>query len=104
MLGTEMGRTTVRNVFCVLAMLSLLLIGIQSAHSEEQTVALSVGMGCPTCPYIVKKSLEDVAGVQAVKVLYREQEALVTFDDAKTTVAALTEATAAVGFPSRLIK
>ena len=66
----------------------------------EQTVTLRVGMGCATCPYIVQHSLEDVPGVAEVKVSYRDQSATVTFDDERTDVAALTAATAAVGFPA----
>jgi mercuric ion binding protein len=36
------------------------------------------------------------------EVSYPEKTAVVTFDDARTTVAALTQATAGVGFPSRV--
>ncbi len=93
-----------RNGFYVLALLGLFVIAIPSAQAKVRTVTLSVGMGCPTCPYIVKSSLQKVAGVQDVEISYREQKAIVTFDDTETTVAALTKATADVGFPSRLIE
>ncbi len=102
--GDKIGRAIVRKSFCKLAVLGLLVIGVQSARAEVRTVSLSVGMGCPTCPYIVKSSLQDVPGVQDVRISYREQKAIVKFDDEKTTVAALTKATADVGFPSRLIE
>ena len=90
--------------FLVMAVLGLLVGAVPSARAEVRTVALSVGMGCPTCPYIVKSSLQDVPGVQEVRISYREQKATVKFDDEKTTVSALTKATADVGFPSRLIE
>ncbi len=69
--------------------------------AAEQTVTLSVKMWCPSCPYIVKRSLARVPGVLDVNVAYEEQVAVVRFDDEKTTVAALTQATADVGFPSK---
>lgn len=85
----------------VLAFLPVLLGGSPPALSAEQTVTLSVAMWCPTCPYIVSRVLEATDGVLAVDVSYDEQVAVVRFDDEKTDVAALTEATADVGFPSK---
>ena len=75
-----------------------------TAVSAERTVGLGVEMSCPTCPYIVKRSLQKVSGVLEVKVSYAEQTAIVRFDDAKTTISALTDATKAVGFPSSVIR
>ena len=74
------------------------------ATAAERTVTLAIdGMTCASCPYIVRTVLQEVPGVARAEVWYAEKNATVTFDDARTTVAALTEATAGVGFPSRLI-
>jgi mercuric ion binding protein len=71
--------------------------------AAERTVRLAVdGMWCAGCSYIVKKTLAGVPGVTAVDVSMAEKAAVVTFDDAETDVARLTEATAGVGFPSRM--
>jgi len=43
-----------------------------------------------------------VAGVTIVDVSYDRQTAVVTYDDARTDLSALTEATAEVGFPAVL--
>jgi mercuric ion binding protein len=51
----------------------------------------------------VRTVLQEVPGVARAEVSYAEKMAVVTFDDATTTVAALTQATAGVGFPSRVI-
>jgi mercuric ion binding protein len=68
------------------------------------TVTLSVpGMDCATCPITVKKALIKVAGVLAVKSDLYKRETTVTFDDAKTTVAALTYATREAGYPSTVV-
>jgi len=81
------------------------LLAASSAFAGEQTVTLKVsGMTCASCPYIVKRTLAAVDGVSAVKVSFAGKTAVVTFDDSKTQVAALTTATTNVGFPSTLKK
>ena len=68
-----------------------------------KSVALSVtGMTCELCPITVKKALSRVPGVSAVSVDFEKREATVSFDDAKTTVEALTKATANAGYPSAI--
>ena len=71
------------------------------ASTAPRTVTLSVpGMTCAACPITIKKALLKVAGVQKVDVSYEKLEAVVTFDDAKTNMDALTNATKRVGYPS----
>ncbi len=48
----------------------------------------------------VRKALEKVSGVQKVKATLEPPEAVVTFDDAKTSLEKLTEATERAGYPS----
>ena len=57
-------------------------------------------MSCAACPYTVKSSLQSVPGVKAVSVSFPDKTAVVTFDDAKTNVKALTTATTNAGYPS----
>ena len=69
--------------------------------AATQTVKLSVpGMTCVTCPITVKKALSKVEGVGQVDVTFENREAVVTFDDAKTSAEALTKATENAGYPS----
>ncbi len=82
------------------ALLAGVLALTRPALAAEQTVTLKVKMWCPSCPYIVKRSLAKVPGVLDVNVSYDDQVAIVRFDDRKTGVATLTQATADVGFPS----
>ena len=71
------------------------------AWAEGKTVTLSVpSMNCAACPITVKQALTKVAGVQKAAVSYEKKEAVVIFDDAKTTVQALTQATGNAGYPS----
>ena len=82
----------------VLAVLSI------SAGAAVKTVTLTVpSMDCPTCPITIKKALTKVLGVSAVSVSFDKREAIVTFDDAKTHVGALTESTKNAGYPSRVV-
>ena len=82
---------------------AVLLAGAGAAFAGEKTVKLSVAMWCAACPYMVQRSLERVEGVVEVAVSYDDQSATVIFDDDKTDVAALTTATADIGFPSELL-
>jgi len=71
------------------------------AFAGEKTVTLAVkNMYCADCPFIVKKSLEGVPGVAKAVVSLKDKTAIVTFDDTKTDVSALTNATTKVGYPS----
>ena len=69
--------------------------------AATKTVRLSVpGMTCAACPITVKKALSKVQGVEKVEVSFEKREAVVTFDDAKTNVEALTSATENAGYLS----
>jgi len=87
-----------------LLILSALIVLPISAQAEQQTVKLQVaGMSCFTCPYQVKSALKRVEGVVTATASLETHEAEVTYDDAVTNVAALTQATTNAGFPSKLI-
>lgn len=69
--------------------------------AATQTVTLSVpGMTCAACPITVKKALFRVEGVSKAEVSFAKREAVVTLDDAKTSMHKLTKATENVGYPS----
>ncbi len=73
--------------------------------AATQTVTLSVpGMTCSACPITVKKAISKVEGVSKVDVSFEPREAVVTFDDAKTSVQKLTKATEDAGYPSSVKK
>ena len=71
--------------------------------AATKTVTLSVpGMYCPVCPITVKKALAKVDGVTKTEVNLDKRQATVTYNDAKTNVKALTNATRDAGYPSTL--
>ncbi len=75
------------------------------AWAGTQTVTLSVpGMTCAACPITVKRALTKVDGVTKTEVSFERREAVVTFDEAKTNVQTLTEATKNAGYPSTPVK
>lgn len=70
-------------------------------YAATQTVTLAVpSMTCVTCPITVKKALSKVDGVLTATVSWEPKEAVVTYDDSKTNIEALTKATANAGYPS----
>lgn len=83
------------------AIFALTLAFTAPAWAAIQTVTLAVpGMTCAACPITVKRALNKVEGVTQIDVNYEKKEAVVTFDDAKTTLKALTDATTNAGYPS----
>ncbi|KAF3999437.1 mercury resistance system periplasmic binding protein MerP [Glaciimonas immobilis] len=71
-----------------------------SAIAAIQTVTLDVpGMTCSSCPITVKKALMKVEGVQQVKTNFDKKEAVVTFDNVKTSTAQLRNASGNAGYP-----
>lgn len=81
---------------------ALLVLSVP-AWAAPKIVTLSVqSMTCPVCPITVKKALSKVPGVSKAKVNFERHEATVTFDDAKTSLDALTKATEEAGYPSML--
>lgn len=82
------------------ALLSTALI-CTTGYAATQTTILSVpDMTCVACPITVKKALSRVPGVTEISVNYEKRQVTVVFDDTKTSVAALTRATADAGYPS----
>jgi len=84
----------------LLAALAIAVVTVP-VWAATQTVTLSVpGMTCAACPITVKHALFKVTGVEKTDVRFEQREAIVTFDDGKTNVQALTRATADAGYPS----
>ena len=77
----------------------------QLSFAEPKTVTLSVpDMYSPACPVVARKALQKVPGVENVKASLERKEAVVTFDDAKTSVEKLVEATKNAGFPNARVQ
>src|SRR5258708_26788116 len=82
-----------------------ILLSPWAAQGAEKTATLNVhNADCELCPSIVKKALQNVSGVKAVKIASPDaagdMTATVTFDDAVATVARLISATTKAGYPS----
>jgi mercuric ion binding protein len=87
--------------YLVGATFALGLVASSAAFAGDQTVTLAVkNMDCAACPHIVRSSLQSVPGVKAVSVSFEKKTAVVTFDDVKADVKALTAATTNAGYPS----
>ena len=84
---------------------ALAALPLMAFAAAPKTVTLDVkNMTCAVCPITVKKSLEKVSGVSAVKVDFARKTAVVTYDPDKTKSEALTRATTDAGYPSTVRK
>ncbi|WP_324734536.1 mercury resistance system periplasmic binding protein MerP [Pseudomonas paeninsulae] len=87
----------------LLVSIALATLIVTPVWAATQTVTLSVpGMSCAACPFTVKKALTKVEGVIKAEVSYANREAIVTFDDSKTSVEALSNASENAGYPASL--
>ena len=86
-----------KKLFAALALAAV----IAPVWAATQTVTLSVpGMTCAACPITVKKALSKVDGVSKIEIRFEKREAVVAFDDARTSVQKLTMASENAGYPS----
>jgi len=89
----------------LLMIAALVALPVAVLAATPKTVTLDVqNMTCPVCPITVKKSLEKVDGVGAVKVDSDTKTATVTYDPDKAQPEALLKATTNAGFPSTVQK
>ncbi len=87
------------------ALFAATLMAVGGGWAAERTVELRVEkMTCAACPYIVKRTLARVPGVNSVAVSYRQKSAVVSFDDDETNLAALKDATLKAGYPSEVVE
>jgi len=87
------------------SILATVLLGFMTygALAATKTITLAVDkMYCSACPHIVKESLLAVPGVDKVEVSFENKTAVVTFDDGKANLDALTAATTKAGYPSHV--
>ncbi len=69
--------------------------------AATQTVTLAIpGMTCGACPITVRTALKRVPGVETVGIDEAQKLVTVTYDNSKTNVQALTQATKGAGYPS----
>lgn len=81
----------------------LAALPLAALAAAPKTAILDVqNMTCPLCPITIRKSLEKVPGIEAVKVNFDTKTAVVTYDPDKTRPMALTRATTNAGYPSKV--
>jgi mercuric ion binding protein len=87
----------------LIALLAAVPLAVLAATPKTVTLAVQ-NMTCELCPITVKKSLEKVPGVSAVKVDFDKKTATVTYDADTAQPETLTTATTNAGYPSTLQK
>ncbi len=71
--------------------------------AEMRSATLGVQMYCPSCSYMLQRSLRAVPGVLDVIVSLERQSALVVYDDAETSVSELVAAPASIGYETTVL-
>jgi mercuric ion binding protein len=79
---------------------ALALIASSTGFAGERITLAVKNMYCAACPTTVKASLEAVPGVIRAVVSYRDQTAVVSYDDSRVDVTMLTRATTNAAYPS----
>ena len=87
----------------LIALLAAIPLTVLAATPKTVTLAVQ-NMTFELCPITVKKSLEKVPGVSAVKVDFDRKTAIVPSDADKAQPEALTKATTNAGYPSTVQK
>lgn len=75
-----------------------------AAPAQVQTTFAIEHMTCATCPITVKKAMEGVAGVSAVRVDFAAKTARVTYDPRLTVAAAIAAASTNAGYPAHAVQ
>lgn len=71
------------------------------AFAAQKTVTLDIpGMDCEICPITVRTALKKLPGVFSAAATPETKEEVVVYDDAKTTIKQILNATRLAGYPS----
>ncbi|MEK6664076.1 MAG: cation transporter [Pseudomonadota bacterium] len=83
--------------------LAFLLGASFAAHAAPRSVTLELeGMYCPMCPVTIKTALDFADGVDETKVTRNPDQAVIRYDDAKTSPAKLIEVVKKSGYGAHI--
>jgi len=77
---------------------------VTAATQENKTLSFAIeNMTCALCPITVRKAMEQVSGVEEVKVDFEAKTATVIFDPSLATAEAIAAASTNAGYPAQVI-
>jgi len=77
---------------------------VANARQENKTLSFAIeNMTCALCPITVRKAMEQVSGVEEVKVDFEAKTATVIFDPAQATPETIAAASTNAGYPAQVI-
>ena len=89
----------------VISLAATFILVATAPFAAERSVTLSVpGMFCASCNFIVQAAIQRVEGVVSVAADAEQRTALVVFDDAVTTVEAITAASTNAGYEATVVE
>lgn len=88
-----------------LTILVVLLLLSTATYAGQNSVSLKVEkMDCPSCPFMIKRALERLDGVESASVSIESKLAVIKYDDEIATTQDFIETTTELGFPSNEVK
>ena len=88
-----------------LTILVVLLLLSTATYAGQNLVSLKVEkMDCPSCPFMIKRALERLDGVESASVSIESKLAVIKYDDEIATTQDFIETTTELGFPSNEVK
>jgi mercuric ion binding protein len=83
-------------------LLATALLSANAFPAPQETTLPVPGMTCAACPITIKRALSDVNGVERIEVNYPERQVVVYYEDTKTSLRSLIEATTKAGYPAHV--
>lgn len=83
------------------AIFAVSVLSITPVFAAQKTVTLDIpGMDCEICPITVRVALKKLPGVISATATPETKEEVVVYDDAKTNIKQIINATTQAGYPS----
>ncbi len=88
-----------------LVLIPVMFLSSVAIQAAERTILLSVpGMDCPSCPYMVERSVRLVDGVHSANAELKTRTCSVVYDDAIASIEDILGATADIGYQSTVVE
>lgn len=78
-------------------------MSVRAAEAQRQTSFSIKNMTCALCPVTVRAAMQNVKGVNSVKIDFEAKTATVVYDPAVTTPDAIAAASTDAGYPGSAI-
>jgi mercuric ion binding protein len=86
------------------AFLSMIIVSTTAYTASERVVLHIEGMHCATCPFVIKKALQAVDGVEKVSISLKRKRAEVFFDPDKVGEIEIANTVNQIGYEATVVE